>query len=272
MTVDKKKSMPVSDEPWCVFYAEGLSAGYKGRPVVCGVDIELHAGEIICIIGPNGAGKSTLLNTITGRIRPVSGDLILCGKSLRDMKEKDIARHMSLVLTDRVDAELMTCRDVVASGRSPYTGPLGILGKKDKLMIEDALVSMNASEIAEEQISEVSDGQRQRIMLARAICQDTEMLVLDEPTSYLDIRYRLEIMTTLKKLAKEKAKAVIMSVHEIELAKAVADYVICIRDGSVFAEGRPEEVFTSQSINALFDLDPDQYDECLRKVIDNTVL
>ena len=267
-----------------IFTAEDLSVGYEGThkgcmpglkrsrtecgasAVVSGINIKIARGKTVCLIGPNGSGKTTALKTITGQLRKLGGSMTICGRPLAGMSEKECAKYISVVLTEKVSPELMTCRDIVSMGRYPYTGRMGLLRSDDRAKVDEALEMVNASDIADRQFSMTSDGQRQRIMLARAICQESALIVLDEPTSFLDIRYKLEILTVLKKLARERGTGVLMSVHELELARAAADYVICFKDGRVFAEGEPDEIFNDALISELYGLDMDGYDKCFRNI------
>ena len=267
-----------------IFTAEDLSVGYEkthkermtdlkrsrkgcsAAAVVSGINIKIARGKTVCLIGPNGSGKTTALKTITGQLRELGGSMSICGRPLSGMSEKERAKYISVVLTEKISPELMTCRDIVSMGRYPYTGRMGLLRSEDRAKVDEALEMVNASDIADRQFSMTSDGQRQRIMLARAICQESALIVLDEPTSFLDIRYKLEILTVLKKLARERGTGVLMSVHELELARAAADYVICFKNGRVFAEGAPDEIFDDRLISELYGLDMNSYDECFRNV------
>ena len=267
-----------------IFTAEDLSVGYEkthkermtdlkrsrkgcsAAAVVSGINIKIARGKTVCLIGPNGSGKTTALKTITGQLRELGGSMSICGRPLSGMSEKERAKYISVVLTEKISPELMTCRDIVSMGRYPYTGRMGLLRNEDRAKVDEALEMVNASDIADRQFSMTSDGQRQRIMLARAICQESALIVLDEPTSFLDIRYKLEILTVLKKLARERGTGVLMSVHELELARAAADYVICFKNGRVFAEGAPDEIFDDRLISELYGLDMNSYDECFRNV------
>ena len=267
-----------------IFTAEDLSVGYEkthkermtdmkrsrtgcsAAAVVSGINIKIARGETVCLIGPNGSGKTTALKTMTGQLRELGGSMSICGRPLSGMSEKERAKYISVVLTEKISPELMTCRDIVSMGRYPYTGRMGLLRSEDRAKVDEALEMVNASDIADRQFSMTSDGQRQRIMLARAICQESALIVLDEPTSFLDIRYKLEILTVLKKLARERGTGVLMSVHELELARAAADYVICFKNGRVFAEGAPDKIFNAALISELYGLDMHSYDECFRNV------
>ena len=231
----------------------GLEVGYsKSISVVKDVNISVKAGEIIALIGANGAGKSTVLKTITRQLSKLAGEIRICELNEESMSEEQMSKMVSMVMTERIHPELMTCFDVVSTGRYPYTGKLGILGDDDKKKVNDAIELVGASDVKYADFSKVSDGQRQRIMLARAICQDTDIMILDEPTSFLDIQFKLDILTIIKRLAKEQKKAVFMSIHELEFVPAVADKVIGIVDGEVFVVGAPEELFTGENLEIMY--------------------
>ena len=167
---------------------------------------------------------------------------------------------MAVVLTDRMKPELMTCYEVVATGRYPYTGRLGILTKEDEKKVEEAMAAVHAVELGNRDFNEISDGQKQRILLARAICQEPEIIILDEPTSFLDIRYKLDLLSILRNMAKEKNITVIMSLHEIDLAQKVADKILCVKGDQIAHYGKPEEIFEENTIRELYDIDNGFFD------------
>ncbi len=239
---------------------ENLYVGYNKKIIAGDISFSISKGEILTIIGPNGCGKSTLLKTVASQLEPLSGSVYLSGKSKIDITEKELAQKMSVMLTGRLKAELMTCRDVVETGRYPYTGVLGLLTENDNKIVNKALETVNAQELADIYFSQLSDGQKQRIMLARAIAQEPEILILDEPTNFLDIKYKLELLTMLKKLSSENEISIIMTLHELELAKKVSDKVLCIKNGKPDKLGAPDEVFTSKYICSLFDISSDSYE------------
>ncbi|MFQ6978378.1 MAG: ABC transporter ATP-binding protein [Oscillibacter sp.] len=173
---------------------KNLSVGYHGKPLIEDVSLCVQRGKIVTLIGPNGSGKSTILKTVIGQLPELSGTVYLDGETMRSRSRNDIARRMAILMTVRVEPELMTCRDVVSSGRYPYTGRLGVLRDEDKKIVEQSLSQVDALAFADAPFSAVSDGQRQRILLARALCQQPQLIVLDEPTSFLDIRYKLELL------------------------------------------------------------------------------
>ena len=237
-----------------------LSVGYGGESVLRGVSFSVRPGEIVTLIGPNGAGKSTLLKTLSRRLAPLAGTVTLDGEALSAMGEGALSRRLAIMTTERVRAELMSCADVVATGRYPYTGRLGILSDADRQAVADAMALVHASALSEQRFSELSDGQRQRVMLARAICQEPELLLLDEPTSFLDVKHRLEFLTTLQKLAREKGIAVVMSLHELDCAARVSDTLLCVRDGRIDRIGPPGEILSSAYIETLYNMEKGSYD------------
>lgn len=243
-----------------VLYANSLSAGYGKKIVVNGLSFELKAGRILTLIGPNGAGKSTVLKTITAQLPAISGDIAICGRPLSEMKEADIARKMSVLLTEKITAERMTCGDVAATGRYPYTGKFGILTAKDLEIVKNAMRQTSCEELYDTDLRHISDGQRQCVMLARAMAQEPKILLLDEPTSFLDISHKLKILTLLRKLARENNTAVIQSLHELDLAQKFSDTVLCIKDGKADRIGTPEEIFKGDYIAELYGISDGHYD------------
>ncbi len=242
-----------------VFETQGLTVGYRGVPLLTGIHIRLARGQILTLIGPNGSGKSTILKTITGQLPALGGRVMLDGRDMDKWPRSEAARRMAVVLTERIQPEMMTCYDVAAMGRYPYTGRFGALTDRDKAIVRDALIRVRAEELADRDFGQISDGQRQRILLARALCQEPEVLVLDEPTSFLDIRHKIDLLGILLEEARKRNRAVIMSLHEIDLAEKVSDLVMCVKDDPVKAPGMPGEVFTDEGIARLYDLKQGTY-------------
>lgn len=241
---------------------EKLSVGYDGKPLIRDVCLQVQRGKIVTLIGPNGSGKSTILKTIVGQLSKVSGTVLLEGAPMERCGQKEIAKRMAILMTERIHPELMTCYDVVSTGRYPYTGALGLLGKEDKRIVEESLELVHGRDMADRPFDAISDGQRQRILLARALCQTPEIIVLDEPTSYLDIRYKLELLTILKTMVREKNLAVLMSLHELDLAQRVSDTVVCVSGDRIDRMGPPEEIFSNDYIARLYHMEPGKYAPC----------
>ncbi len=248
------------------FHTENLTVGYDGKPLIRDISISVEKGEIVTLIGPNGAGKSTILKSITRQLKTISGAVTIDNQALEAYSYKALSTKMAVVLTERMKPELMTCRDIVATGRYPYTGRLGILTRADEKKVAEAMQAVHATEIAERDFNAISDGQRQRILLARAICQEPEIIILDEPTSFLDIRHKLELLSILRAMAKEKGITVIMSLHEIDLAQKISDKIICVKGDTIERYGAPEEVFNEGGIRALYDIDQGYYDPCFGSI------
>ena len=243
-----------------ILHTKDLAVGYDGRAVVKDLTFSLRPGGILTLIGPNGAGKSTILKTLARRLAPVAGAVLLDGKALSAMAENELAKRLSIVTTERVRAELMSSREVVATGRYPYTGRLGILSEHDRAVVDEAMALTHVTELRDAPFEQISDGQRQRVMLARALCQEPEVLLLDEPTSFLDVRYKVEFLTTLRALARSRQIAVVVSLHELDCAARVSDTVLCVRGGAVDRVGRPEEIFSGAYIETLYGMEPGSFE------------
>ncbi|MBQ7491247.1 MAG: ABC transporter ATP-binding protein [Clostridia bacterium] len=237
------------------FRTEGLTVGYNGKPLIRDIALGLRAGEILTLIGPNGSGKSTILKSITKHLSAIRGDAFIAGASVNAMNYKELSKKLAVVLTERLRGELLTCWDVVATGRYPYTNTLGILDAEDRKKVFAAMERVHAADLADKNFSAVSDGQRQRILLARAICQEPEILVLDEPTSFLDIRHKLELLGILRSMAKEKGITVILSLHEIDLAQKISDKILCVSGETISHFGTPDEIFREEIINPLYGIE-----------------
>lgn len=230
---------------------ENMTVGYGGTPLIRQIGIHVRPGQIVTLIGPNGAGKSTILRSVIRQLGLLEGSVYLDGTPMEQMGEREIAKRMSILMTERIHPELMTCEDVVSTGRYPYTGRMGILTAEDRKKVREAMELVHAWDLARRDFSEISDGQKQRILLARAVCQEPRAIVLDEPTSFLDIRHKLELLTILKDLVHEKKVAVLMSLHELDLAQKLSDYIVCVNGEYIERCGTPEEIFTSSYITSL---------------------
>ena len=201
-----------------LFRAEGISAGYQGKKTIREFTFAAGTGELLILMGPNGAGKSTVLKAITGRIPLLDGRMYLQEQEMNAFSAEERAKRIGAFFPERIRTEHVSCLEMVEMGRYPYTGHFGVLGKADHAAVDAAMDLTNVSELAERDFMQLSDGQRQRVLLARAICQEPKLLVLDEPTAYLDIRYQLEFLSLLRKLCREREIAAVLSVHEVELA------------------------------------------------------
>ena len=240
--------------------AQQLAVGYGKHSVVEEIAFAARPGEILCLIAPNGAGKSTLLKTLIRQLPPLAGSLELDGQSLPAMKERDLARKSAAVFTSRFAAEWNTAEDVVSAGRYPYTGFLGVLTEEDRQIVREAMAQVGVLDLAAALFDRLSDGQRQRVLLARALAQQPQLLLMDEPTSFLDLRNKLEFLHLLRTLARERHIAVVMSLHELDLAQKFADRILCLRAGRVDRIGPPEEIFSGHYIEELFQVEHGSFD------------
>ncbi|MBQ8663065.1 MAG: ABC transporter ATP-binding protein [Eubacterium sp.] len=237
------------------FETKDLAVGYHGKPLIHDISVSIEKGEIVTLIGPNGSGKSTILKSITKHLATIHGTVYVGKDEIGQMSYKDLSKKMAVVLTERIKPELMTCRDVVASGRYPYTNRLGVLSPEDEEIVNRSMEQVNVLELSQRSYEAISDGQRQRILLARAICQQPEIIILDEPTSFLDIRHKVELLGMLRKMAKESGTTVIMSLHEIDLAEKVSDKILCVKGDIISRYGTPEAIFKETHIHELYSIE-----------------
>ena len=213
---------------------ENLTVGYSGRALIGDITLSLHQGQIMTLIGPNGAGKSTILKSVIRQLALVGGAVYLNGRDMAPMPEREVARRLSVLMTGHIHPELMTCFDVAATGRYPYTGRLGILSREDREKVSQCLELVHASGLAEQDFSRISDGQRQRVLLARALCAAGRLLILDEPITGLDPAAAQDLYKTLSYLNEKEGMAVVMVTHDLRPALRQARTVLHIGRGNFF--------------------------------------
>lgn len=230
-----------------VLEATGLEIGYSlpggvETRVAQMESIAVEGGEMVCLLGPNGVGKSTLLRTLAGLQRPLAGSLRLLGGDFEALGALERARRVAVVLTDPVDAGALVARDLVALGRHPYTGWLGRLSPTDRGRVDEALAAVGATHLAGKELRSMSDGERQRVLIARALAQDPRLMVLDEPTAFLDLPSRIQVTGLLHRVVAETGIAVVLATHHLELALEYADRVWLLDREGRLAAGAPEDV------------------------------
>lgn len=240
-----------------VLQTTDLSIGYEGRSgpakvVADDIDVALHAGELVCLLGPNGSGKSTLIKTLAGMHAPLGGGITLFGDGVQGLSPKQIAQKLSTVLTDRITIGNLDVYTLISFGRSPYTGWLGSLREEDRKVIEWAIEATGLQPLVHRDISTLSDGERQKVMIARALAQDTDLILLDEPTAHLDLPNRVEIMRLLRKLARETGKGILLSTHELDLALKAGDRCWLMNDERALFTGVPEDLVLNSTFEAVF--------------------
>lgn len=245
---------------------DSLTVGYNGVPLISDITLSLGKGEIITLIGPNGSGKSTILKSITRHLATIAGTVYIDEKNMRTLSGKEIATKLAVVLTERVMPEMMSCRELVAAGRYPYTNSFGLLTARDMEIVEYSLSRVHALDIADKDVTAISDGQRQRVLLARAICQEPEIIVLDEPTSFLDIKHKIELLEILSDMAKNQGISVVMSLHEIDLAERISDKIVCVKGDRIAAYGTPDEIFSNDTIASLYGIESGSFNALLGSV------
>lgn len=231
-----------------------LDVGYSNKIVVHNINFEDCKGKMICLVGPNGAGKSTILKTLSNELAPLGGSIFLDGENIKNIKSESIAKKLSVVLTDKIDSGMMKGFDIVAMGRYPHTNFLGKLKKRDFEIIENNIRKVNAENLVDKLFLELSDGEKQKILLARALCQEPQVIILDEPTSYLDIRHKIEFISILNDLVRNEKLTVVMSLHEIDIALKCCDIVIMVKNGNVQLFQKPELMIKDEHIKELYNL------------------
>lgn len=238
-----------------------LSIGYPKHAVAEGINESLFAGELVCLIGPNGAGKTTLMRTMAGMLSPLAGNVSLLGDDIRSIDSRILAQRLSVVLTDRIDVGLLTGYALVALGRHPYTDWTGNLSPQDVDIIKRAVRDVGAVDIAERHVNELSDGERQKLMIARALAQDPALMILDEPTAFLDLPRRVEIMQLLRNLARDSQRAILLSTHDLDLALRNADRIWLMPKNGNLISGAPEDLVLNDSFEATFASEGVQFDK-----------
>jgi iron complex transport system ATP-binding protein len=231
----------------------GYKKGKKEEKVLSGpLELEMHAGQLICLLGPNGAGKSTLIRTLAGLQPSMSGTVEVDGKNITKLKPQERAKRLSMVLTERVQSGNLTAYSIIALGRFPYTNWLGTLQPQDREIVQLAMLKTDTTCFANRKLIELSDGESQKVMLARALAQDTPVIILDEPTAHLDLPNRISLMRLLHQLAKSTGKAILLSTHDLDLALQSADEVWLLRHDGVFTKGAPEDIVLNGTFEAAF--------------------
>lgn len=237
-----------------VFRVEQLVAGYDDKTILQGIDLEVPKNKISVIIGANGCGKSTLLKTMAKLIKPTEGNVTLDGKAINKYPPKQLARLLGILPQSPVVPDGITVADLVGRGRFPHQSLFSGWSKKDYEAVEEAMEFMNIQEFANRDIDELSGGQRQRVWIAMALAQQTDILLLDEPTTFLDITYQLEILDLLTNLNRKYGTTIVMVLHDINLSARYADCIFAVKKGQLIAEGTPTEVLTSDLVKSVFDL------------------
>ncbi len=245
--------------------AIGYTAGKKEHRVAETTDAVLHKGELVSLIGSNGAGKSTLLRTVAAFQPALSGEIIYHGLKGKITSASQLSRHLSIVLTGREPIYNLTVREVVAMGRTPHTGLFGTISKHDRIIIDESIERLGIAPLADRMIDTLSDGERQKAMIAKALAQETSIILLDEPTAFLDFASRVQLLQTLRELAHESSKAILLSTHDLELALQLSDRLWLIDKGHMHT-GSVDELSDNGTLSSFIDNDGIRYDAANRKI------
>ena len=233
-----------------------LSIGYTSKhnvKVVCeGITDTIRSGELTCLLGENGAGKSTLLRTLSGFLPPLSGEITILDKPLRVYRERELAKVIGVVLTERGNLQNMTVAELVGMGRSPYTGFWGRLSAEDREKVEASLELVGIAPLRDRMMQTLSDGERQKVMIAKALAQETPIIFLDEPTAFLDYPSKVEILHLLHRLSRETGKTIFLSTHDLELALQIADQLWLMAKGQGVSVGTPEDLALNGTLDGFF--------------------
>ncbi|MBR2607183.1 MAG: ABC transporter ATP-binding protein [Bacteroidaceae bacterium] len=246
--------------------AIGYADGNSKHQVVDIINARLYSGELVSLVGLNGAGKSTLLRTISAFQHPLSGTIEYCGCDFRVNDASQLSRHLAIVLTGREPIYNLSVREVVAMGRMPYTGFFGLNSMRDKRAVDEAMELLGISSLANRMIETLSDGERQKAMIAKAVAQETPIILLDEPTAFLDFASRVSLMQSLRTLAKERGKAILLSTHDLELALRLSDR-LWLMDKKRMYVGSVEELSESGALSSFIDGEGICYDTHEHKIV-----
>jgi len=228
-----------------------LSVGYSlSHPVISDINLELRSGQLVCLIGENGIGKSTLLKTLTGFLPKLKGSLLLGNRDIESFSQRELARQVSIVLTQKPDVQNLTIEEIIGLGRSPYTGFFGRLRAEDRKVVDDAIATMGIEKLRGRMIQTLSDGERQKVMIAKALAQETPIILLDEPTAFLDFPSKADTFQSLQRMAHERDKLILLSTHDLELAVRFADSLLEVKKAALQAVSATE---VKASIRAIID-------------------
>lgn len=236
-------------------HVKDVSVGYGERTVLDTLNVDIKRGAITSIVGPNGCGKSTLLRTMSRLLNPTKGEIVLDGKSIHDIPTRKLATQLGLLPQTPIAPDGIVVADLVGRGRTPHQGILGRWSQQDYDIVAEALETTGISDLAERSIDELSGGQRQRVWIAMALAQRTDTLLLDEPTTYLDVKHQLDVLDLLTELNRDRGTTIVMVLHDLNLAARYSDELVAVSGGKVFAHGHPREVITKENVKSVFGID-----------------
>lgn len=234
---------------------EALCAGYEGRRILDGVDFQVADGQVTALLGPNGSGKSTLLKTLARTLPPQRGRVLLDGRDIHGLPTRDVARRLGILPQSPTAPDGLTVRELVGMGRFPHQRLWQRWSEEDERAVDEAMTIADVARFAERSVDALSGGQRQRCWIAMVLAQRTELILLDEPTTFLDLKVQVDLLELLVRLAHGQGRTLLVVLHDLNLAAAYADTLVMMRDGRILQRGTPEEVFTAANLKRVFDLD-----------------
>jgi iron complex transport system ATP-binding protein len=240
-----------------VLKTKDLHIGYKDKAILPPINVSLEEGSLIALIGPNGAGKSTLFKTLTAHIKAIGGSVELMGKELSEYSAKEKAMLIGLVLTERPDDMFLKVYDVVASGRCPYTNFFGKIEKEDENIIQESLDIVGVNQLKNRYFNTLSDGEKQKVMIAKTLAQNTPIIFMDEPTAFIDYPSKIELFSLMKMLTKERNKTIIFSSHDLELLLRYTDDIWLISKGKQLISAKKDDLIGSDILKEYFNLKED---------------
>lgn len=247
--------MTLSSCPPPQLTGEALHAGYESQRVLDGVNIAVAVGRLTVLLGPNGSGKSTLLKTLARTLTPSAGHVYLDGKDIHRSNTREVAKRLGILPQGPVAPEGLSVKQLVGMGRFPHQGLWQKNAKQDADAIREAMADANVTEFAERSVDALSGGQRQRCWIAMVLAQQTDLILLDEPTTFLDLKVQVDLLELLSRLAHEKGRTLLLVLHDLNLAAAYADHLVMMCDGRIVTSGAPKKVFTTANLKRVFDLD-----------------
>ncbi|WP_252107019.1 MULTISPECIES: ABC transporter ATP-binding protein [unclassified Halomonas] len=247
--------MTLSSPPLSRLTGAGLRAGYDVEPVLKGVDIAIEESRLTVLLGPNGCGKSTLLKTLARTLAPSAGQVYLDGKDIHQRPTREVAKRLGILPQGPVAPEGLSVRQLVGMGRFPHQGLWQKNSRQDEEAVREAMAYTDVGAFAERGVDALSGGQRQRCWIAMVLAQQTDLILLDEPTTFLDLKVQVDLLELLSRLAHEKSRTLLLVLHDLNLAAAYADCLVLMRDGHIVTQGAPGEVFTAENLKRVFELD-----------------
>ena len=236
-------------------HARDITVGYGGAPVVHELTVEIPDGQVTTIVGPNGCGKSTLLRTLARLLAPTSGRVVLDGAPITSLGTRDVATRLSLLPQSPVAPEGLLVRDLVGRGRHPHQRWFAQWSHQDEEVVEAAMAMTDTTDLHDRPLDQLSGGQRQRVWIAMTLAQDTDLMLLDEPTTYLDLAHQVEVLELVCRLNRERSRTVAMVLHDLNLAARYSDLVVVMHEGRIVTQGRPADVFTAELLLDVFSLE-----------------